>query len=67
MPPKKGLAIDRETSSTVENLGREERSEILPRRLNRRGGASVVRREAVINRTEDLNGKACKEAIKREI
>ena len=39
------------------------RSEILPCRLDRRGGASVVRREAVINLTEDLNVKVCEEAI----
>jgi hypothetical protein len=33
-------------------------SEILPRRLRGRGGASVVRREAAMNRTEDLDVKA---------
>jgi hypothetical protein len=33
------------------------RSEILPRRLYGRDGASVVRRDAASNRTEDLNGK----------
>ena len=39
----------------------------LPRRLNRRGGASVVRREAAISRTEDLDVKICEEAITRKI
>jgi hypothetical protein len=43
------------------------RSEILPCRLDRRGGALVVRREAVINRTEDLNVKVCEEAVTRKI
>ena len=43
------------------------RSEILPRRLDRRGGASVVRREAVINRTEDLHVKVCEEAVTLKI
>jgi hypothetical protein len=46
----------------VGNPGRVGRSEILPRRPDRRGGAAVVRREAVINRTEDLNVKV-REAI----
>ena len=35
------------------------RSEILPRRLDSRGGASVVRRNAATNRTEDLHVKVC--------
>jgi hypothetical protein len=38
------------------------RSEILPRRLYRRGGASVVRRDAALNRMEDLDVKVCEEA-----
>jgi hypothetical protein len=42
-------------------------AEILPCRLERRGGASVVRREAAINRTEDLNVKVCEEAVTRKI
>ena len=41
------------------------RSEILPCRLDRRGGASVVRREAVIN--QDLNVKVCEEAVTLKI
>jgi hypothetical protein len=65
--PKIGLAISHERSGTVVNPRRLGRSEILPRRLDRRGGASVVRREAVINGTEDLNGKACEEAITSKI
>jgi hypothetical protein len=48
----------------LSNLGRQGRSEILPRRLDRRCGASVVRRDAVINRMEDLNVKVCQEACK---
>jgi hypothetical protein len=35
------------------------RSEIPPRRLHGRDGASVVRRDAAINRTEDLNVEVC--------
>ena len=42
---RKGLAFDRHWSGTVINPGREGRSEILPRRLDGQGGASVVRRE----------------------
>jgi hypothetical protein len=38
---------------------RHERSEILPRRPHGRDGASVVRRDAAMNRTEDLNVKIC--------
>jgi hypothetical protein len=59
---QKGLAIGRERSGSVLEFGRYGRSEILPRRLDRRGGASVVRRDVGINRMEDLNVKACKEA-----
>jgi hypothetical protein len=44
------------------NFGRQGRREILPRRLDRRGGASVVRLATPRNRTEDLNGKVRKEA-----
>jgi hypothetical protein len=47
--------------------GASGRSEILPCRLARRGGASVVRREAVINLTEDLNVKICEEAVTLKI
>jgi hypothetical protein len=64
---EKGLAIGRERSVTIGNSGRLGRSEILPCRLDRRGGASVVRREAVINRTEDLDVKVCEEAVTRKI
>jgi uncharacterized protein DUF3489 len=42
---RKGLEFDRHWSGTVVNPGREGRSEILPRRLDGQGGASVVRRE----------------------
>ena len=44
-------------SGTVVSSGRLTCSGILPRRLHRRGGASVVRRNAAVNRTEDLNVK----------
>jgi hypothetical protein len=52
-----GLAFDRQQSGTVANSWRQGRSEILPRRPCGRDGASVVRRDAAINRTEDLNVK----------
>src|SRR6516165_6005886 len=45
------------------DLGAKGASEILPCRLDRRCGASVVRRDAVMNRIEDLNVKICQEAI----
>jgi len=38
-------------------------SGILPRRLHCRGGASVVRRDAAMNRMEDLDVTAYEEAI----
>ena len=44
-------------------LGAFGRSEILPRRPGGRCGASVVRRDAAINRTEDLDVKVYQEAI----
>jgi hypothetical protein len=59
---QKGLAFGRDWSGTVASFGRHGRSEILPRRLVGRDGASVVRRDAAMNRTEDLNVKACEEA-----
>ena len=59
---QKGLAFDRDWSGTVVRLGRQGRFEILPRRLDRRCGASVVRRDAVMNRMEDLNVKVGQEA-----
>src|ERR1700722_2023290 len=43
---QKGLANGRISSGTWVNPARPERSEILPRRLQRRGGASVVRRQS---------------------
>jgi hypothetical protein len=66
--PRKRLAISRERSGTIGNSGRlGARSEILPCRLDRRGGASVVRREAVNNLTEDLHVKVCEEAVTLKI
>jgi hypothetical protein len=41
-------------------------SEILPRRLRGRGGASVVRREAAMNRKEDLDVKVREAKIHEE-
>ena len=58
---QKGLAFERKRSGTVADTGRQTRPEILPRRLNRRGGASVVRRDAAMHRTEDLNVEGCEE------
>jgi hypothetical protein len=43
-------------------LGTQGGPEILPRRLHRRGGASVVRRDIAANRMEDLNVKIHPEA-----
>jgi hypothetical protein len=43
------------------NSGRPECSEILPRRLSRRSGASVVRRQGAAYRMEDLNVEICQE------
>ena len=45
---QKGLAFIGDWSGTVVKSGRHERPGILPRRLVGRGGASVVRRNAVI-------------------
>jgi hypothetical protein len=42
------------------DLGATGASEILPRRLYRRCGASAVRRDAVMNRMEDLMSKSAK-------
>jgi len=64
---QKGLAFRRDWSGTVGRFGRQGRSEILPRRLVRRCGASVVRRDAVMSRMEDLNVKICQEAITYKI
>jgi hypothetical protein len=60
---QKGLAFLGDWSGTVVNSARHERLGILPRRLVGRGGASVVRRNAAINRTEDSDAKICKEAF----
>src|SRR5256885_15481698 len=57
---QKGLAFGRDQSGTVANSGRQRRPEILPRRLDGRGGASVVRRDAAINRTEISMPKSTK-------
>ena len=62
---QKGLAFGRDWSGTVVTPGSRSAPEILPRRRFGLGGASVVRRHAANYRTEDLNGKACEEAIKR--
>ena len=59
---QKGLAIARKQSGTLLSSGLLTRSGILPRRLHRRDGASVVRRNAAMNRTEDLNVTVYEEA-----
>jgi hypothetical protein len=59
---QKGLAFLREQSGTLVSSGLLMCSGILPRRLYRRGGASVVRRNAAMNRTEDLNVTVYEEA-----
>ncbi len=59
---QKGLAFLLEQSGTLVSSGPLTCSGILPRRLHRRGGASVVRRNAALNRTEDLNVTVYKEA-----
>jgi hypothetical protein len=59
---QKGLAFGRDWSGTVTDSGRQGRSEILPRRLVGRDGASVVRRDAAMNRTEDLDVKGSQKA-----
>jgi hypothetical protein len=60
---QKGLAFRAERSGTGVNHGRQARSEILPRRLRGRGGASVVRPRGRMNRTEDLHVEAREETI----
>ena len=60
---QKGLAFIGDWSGTVVKSGPHERPGILPRRLVGRGGASVVRRNAAINRMEDSNAKVFKEAL----
>ena len=60
---QKGLAFERDWSGTVAEAGPHERPGILPRRLVGRGGASVMRRNAAINRMEDSDAKIFKEAF----
>ena len=60
---QKGLAFIGDWSGTVVKSGRHERPRILPRRLVGLGGASVVRRNAAINRPEDSDAKVFKEAF----
>jgi hypothetical protein len=60
---QKGLAFLRKQSGTLLSSGLVTCSGILPRRLHRRGGASVVRRNAAMNRMEDLDVTAYEEAI----
>jgi hypothetical protein len=57
---QKGLAFIGDWSGTVVKSGPHERPGILPRRLVGRGGASVVRRNAAINRMEDSMPKSAK-------
>src|SRR5260370_1736818 len=64
---QKGLALGRDGRGSVVNSGRWGRSEILPRRPDGRGGASVVRRRRRFNRTEDLDVKVSKEALSSAI
>jgi len=64
---QKGLACGRHWSGTGFKSGRLSRSEILPRRLDSRGGASVVRRDAAMNRMEDLYVKISHEATSRAV
>jgi hypothetical protein len=60
---QKALAFLPKQSGTLVSSGLLTCSGILPRRLHRRGGASVVRRNAALNRTEDLNVTVYEEAI----
>ena len=66
-PPRKDWQSAAKGAVLSEIPGASGRSEILPCRLDRRGGASVVRHEAVINLTEDLNVKVCEEAVTLKI
>jgi hypothetical protein len=67
MAPRKDWQSAAKGAVLSEIPGASGRSEILPCRLDRRGGASVVRREAVINLTEDLNVKVHEEAVTLKI
>jgi hypothetical protein len=60
---QKELAFIGGWSGTVVKSGPHERPGILPCRLVGRGGASVVRRNAAINRMEDSDATICKEAF----
>ena len=60
---QKGLAFIGDWSGTVVKSGPHERPGILPRRLVGPGGASVVQRNAAINRLEDSDATICKEAF----
>src|SRR5258707_2502747 len=64
---QKGLAFGRDWSGSVVNSGRGGCPEILPRRPDGRGGASVVRCRRRFNRTEDLDVKVSKEALSSAI
>jgi Protein of unknown function (DUF3489) len=57
---QKGLAFGRDWSGSVVNSGRCGRSEILPRRLDGRGGASVVRRDAALTEWRILMSKSAR-------
>src|ERR1700716_1171214 len=59
---QKGRAFVGDWSGTVVKFGPDERPGILPRRPVCRGGASVVRRNAAINRIEDSDADVFKEA-----
>ena len=61
---QKGLAFVRHWSGSVLSFRALRRSGILPRRLSGRGGASVVRRDAAMNRTEIPMSKVRQEARK---
>ena len=60
---QKGLAFDRDWSGTVVNPGSQRRPRDPAPPASWPSGASVVRRDAAINRTEDLNVKVCEEAV----
>jgi len=57
---QKGLAFGRDWSGSVVNSGALRRSEILPRRLHGRGGASVVRRDAALTERRISMSKSAK-------
>src|SRR5436190_5089678 len=57
---QKGLAFGRDWSGTVTRSGRQGRSEILPRWLHGRGGASVVRCDAALTERRISMSKSAK-------